>query len=808
VEIVMVRNSTVIALKNNPRRYNVIYGRKELNRDVGAGTIVKRAFHQAGLNKYVPRTANAIGEISDFLKYNKEKKEVDFDIKSINPKNNIHKINYDFKKLVIEGDPTQYKLYANKEDYYLWIPVEGFGNNRCLHIKAQSDDDFKSKLEKLFNNSATRAKLDFIVSNFPVGLPNILRPGMPRHEIFLDEERLTGAYQQNTYRAIGIDGDLEQFDSKLGSIDRKQMSFFAPLTSFEGYSGREEKPLIVRDDTWMKSHEANQFVNASNDCRELLETIIAQTYSGQKLDPKFSAEMCVRLREDFIHNIYGFHTLNTHTKGQTLLPYQDTPKRWELHNDPLRGGRFWEDHAPSSQEIAMLVYAPQIDGSAKLRCATDNDADKETFRSLIDILKIKPKDRQYMMNYARKALGIKIAMKFMQEELAKIKLDDPVLSEEEKTKQQKIWQELAYVKDQLFNNSGDLRDSLRKRNIGFSAYAEGVGLFQIPKLKQSNYYNINVMPDKEKFIKDATEGLGQIAENYPYFQNIYGVHGVTYMGNALQKNCIEKIFNRKVPKSVAEQGAIMLLETISGTGTRLKLFNEVYDKDASLGGLTKKLYTRVSRGDFSNAGDIVKRQKKRVKQLFQGKQDRSDTGVKRLALQGEGVMFEEEVFGNYTGSYAGDNNGLVSSSHLSDHDALRGFEDFMCHFSWKEYDKVVGQILPTMVDFARFMRTQQARLIHDNQQELLSASPTKRKEILKKVYQSPEMLTLDTYIKAAAHKMALGYFEKNKHTLNDGADEDLRILFKQVKIEYINLLQMTANVTAMIAYNAENRPLK
>ena len=65
----MVRESTVIALKNNPKRYNVIYGKESLNQNIGAFTILGRSINQAGLNKYVPRTANAIGEIADFLPY-------------------------------------------------------------------------------------------------------------------------------------------------------------------------------------------------------------------------------------------------------------------------------------------------------------------------------------------------------------------------------------------------------------------------------------------------------------------------------------------------------------------------------------------------------------------------------------------------------------------------------------------------------------------------------------------------------------------------------------------------------------------
>gem|GEM_PF-4637209 len=800
----MVRESTVIALRNAPKRYNVIYGRKDLYKDVGAGEIVKRAVTQAGLNSYVPRTANAIGEISEFLTNNQGKKTSDIEILPRNMQNNPYGLVSDAKFVSIDGDPTQYKLYSIKNDYYLWIPTDRFNNNRCLHIKADNDENFKYKLDKLFNNPTTRAKLDFKITNIPIGFRNCLISGLPKHEVYLDEAKLTGAFQANAYKAIGIDGDNEEFDSQLGTVDRKQMSYFAPLTSFEGYSGRKEKPVTIRDDTWVKSHEAAQFVNASHECRELLETIIAQTYSGQELSPKFTADMCVRMREDYIHNIHGYDTLNIRSKGQTLLPYQEIISQWEseLSNDPLRGGRFWENHAPSNQEVVLMMYKPQIDGKAKLRY--DNEEDRKILFKLIDVLKIKPKDRQYTMNYARKALGIKIARKLLQEEIANIKLDDPILSPSEKAYTQKKWQDLTYIKDQLFNNAGDLRNSLRKGNVGFPAYIEAISLSHIPNIKPQKGRVVNGLPYQEGFVKTATDGLGRMAENYPYYKNLYGIIGQEYFTLALKKAFSKNLFNRNVPESVTDNAVTMLTEAFEHIGRRLKLFNEVYDKDASLGAISNKFVSRLMRADFNNLGDLVKRQKKRIKQLVQGKQDASDTGVKRLALQGEGLMFEEEVFANFTGAYMGDNNGILST--LSDNKNMADYEGLLGHIYWQEADKMVSELLPTMIDFARFMRVQQTGFMKQYQQTLLSVSPKKWPEVMKKIYECPEMVMLDSYMRKAAHQMALQYFVKNKHTLNDGADEDLRILFKQVKMEYVNLLQMVANVTAMLAYNPAKRP--
>ena len=803
-EIVMVRESTVIALKNNPKRYNVIYGKESLNQNIGAFTILGRSINQAGLNKYVPRTANAIGEIADFLKTNEGKKATDFRIVDINPHYNMFKLINECKTLKINGNDTEYKLYKLKDEYHLWIP-DKFNRNhhKHLHIKAKDDTVFRDKLEKLLNNPTTRAKLDFKVFNMPLGLRNILVSGLPRHEIFLNEEKITGAYKDNTYQSIGMNGDIEQFDSKLGSVDRKQISYYGPSFQFSGYSDRDNKPLTIQDDIWVKSHEAAQFINGSNECSELLENIVAQTYSGQNIDPSHAAQMTAKMKEDFIHNLYGFGTFNTRSKGQTLLPYGDTPKNWQLLNDPLRGGRFWENHAPSNQEIAIMMYVPQIDGTAKLRY----DVNKKDFFSLIDRLKIDPKDRQYTMNYARKALGIKIAMRFIQEELAKIKLDDPIASSAEQIENTQKWQDLSYIKDALFNNSGDLRDSLRKGNIGFSAYAEAIGLENIPDIKGSDSFVTKGIPDKEGFVKTATYGLGKIAENYPYFENFWGWQGREYFGRSLHSIFSEKLFNRKVPSIVADNAVVMMTEALDRTGRRLKLFNDVFDRDADLGSLIKKLGERLNRGDYATAGDIVKQQKIRFSEFFQGKKDYSDTAVKRLALQGEGVLFEEEVFPTYKGSYLGDNNGIIDAINLSENNMLSDSGGVMHHLYWREADKMALKLLPTMIDIARFMKAHQARLLYQNQQTLGSKSNNtkKRQEILQEVYKCPEMKELDNYIKAASHKMALKYFDKNKTSFKNGPDEDLRILFQHVRMEYLNLLQMTANVVAMVAYNPEVR---
>ncbi len=805
VEFVMVRESTVITLRNNPRRYNVIYGRKALNENVGAFKVLKRSLLTR--NNAIPRTTNALGEISDFLKSNQGKTVSDFYITNNQQKYNPFQLVNQCKILKINGNDTEYKLYKLNNDYHLWIPETSRYANRHLHIKAKNDEEFKVKLDGILNNQTTRAKLDFKVNNIPFGIRNMFISGMPNHEIFLDEERLTGTYRENTYKSVGVDGDLDVFDSKLGSVDRKQIVYYAPLIAFEAYSKKDEKPLNVRDDVWTKSHEAAQFINASNECNELLESIVAQTYSGQNIDPKHTAQMTTRMKEDYINNLYGYGTFNSKSKGQTLLPYGEFPKRWQFFNDPLKGGRFWEEHAPSNQEIATIMYAPQADGSAKLRY----DVDKEAFFTIIDRLKIEPKDRQYTMNYARKALGVKIAMRYLQDELAKIKLDDPVLSHEEKAFNQKKWQDLSFVKDKIFNNSGDLRDSLRKGNIGFSAYAEAVGLENIPDIKPTKGFTTKGIPDKQGFVKTASDGLGDVAENYPYFENFWGWQGREYFGRSLYKIFTEHLFNRKVPPIVADNAVVMFTETLDRTGRRLKLFNDVYDRDADLSSLVKKLGERLNRGDYATAGDIVKQQQIRFFELFQGKKDYADTAVKRLALQGEGVLFEEEVFPTYEGSYLGDNNGLMDAIGLGDNNPLTSSGGVMHHLYWQETDKMALKLLPTMIDLARFMKAHQARLLYNNYEQSQSDTSKgmnytqKRDAMLKKVYECPEMSELDNYTKAAAHEMALKYFEKNKASLNKGADEDLRILFKHVRMEYVNLLQMTANVVAMVAYNPEVR---
>lgn len=801
----MVRESTVVTLRNNPKRYNVIYGRKYLQKDIGAVKIVGRSINQGGLVVHEPRSINAIGEISHFLQKNKGKKPRDIEVINVDSRPNIFKLAYKYKTLKINGDDTEYKLFHRKNFYHLWIPGRTSYIFRHLKVKAANEDEFKEKLTSLFNDTTAQSKLDFYLYNIPFGLRSLHIPGFPRHEIYLDDERLTGSYNENAFKPIGIDGELEQFDSELGSIDRKQMSYYAPITTFiEGYSGRKKKPVHVRDDTWIKMHEAAQFVNASNDCTELLETIIAQTYSGQKINPKFTAQMTNRLRDDFIHNLYGFGTLNIRSKGQTLLPFGRIPQRWQGLNDPLRGGRVWHEHAPCNQEITTIMYVPQLNGSTKLRYDTGKPEDKKILRSLIDRLKIHPKDRQYMMNYTRKALGIKVAMKHIEEELAKIQLDDLTQSNEEKEHNRKKWQELTYIKDQLFKNSGDLRDSLRKGNVGFSAYATAVGSSNLPPLKKNPGYYSEGLPDKKGFAETAATGLGDVTENYPYFENMWGWQGREYFAGSLYKILTQQLFDHKVPPTVADNAIIMLIETMDRTGRRLKLFNDLYDRDASMGSLTKKFMNRLGRADFSTSGDIIRRQQKRIRQLFKGKQDFTDTAVKRLALQGEGVMFEGEVFPTDTGHYLGDNNGLLYATNLSPSNWLAGYDGFMHRLYWRDTDRMVTKILPTMIDIARFMKAHQADILYKNQYKILNKENIDKqatKVNLKSVYESPVMEHLDNCIKAAAHDMALNYFTKNKEVFNDGPDEDLKILFNHVKIEFTNVLRMLANVVAMMARN-------
>jgi hypothetical protein len=442
------------------------------------------------------------------------------------------------------------------------------------------------------------------------------------------------------------------------------------------------------------------------------------------------------------------------------------------------------------------MYVPQIDGTAKLRY----DDDKKAFFSIIDTLKIEPKDRQYTMQYARKALGIKISLKYLQEELAKIKLDDPVTSAEEQKYLFQKWQDLSYVKDTLFNNSGDLKDSLRKGNIGYSAYAQAIGLENVPNIKDSNYYITQGLPDKLGFAQTATEGLGEIAENYPYFENFWGWQGREYFGRSMRNIFKNQLFDKNIPNIVADNAVVMLTETLDRTGRRLKLFSDVYDRDADLGSLVKKLGERLNRGDYTTANDILKQQKERFSELFQGKQDHTDTAVKRLALQGEGVLFEEEVFSTYKGGYLGDNNGVIDGINMSQNNILTDSGGVIHRLYWREADKMALKLLPTMIDMARFMKAHQKRLHY---QFLESGTKKNREKILKDVYKCPEMKELDIYIKDAAHKMALAYFEKNKTSFKNGSDEDLRILFKHIRMEYMNVLQMTANVVAMVSYTPE-----
>ncbi len=788
----MTKKGNPITVKRYSPRYNVLYQRRSLLEDVGAFKLAGRAVRNFGLNKHVPRAQDALAEISDFLNENRSTASGDMRVTQRDAKYNPFTLTHKPLQLSIDKNRTAYRLYNKGKDYYLWVQRKGFLNDRMMHIKAGDSDEFKDKLAAIFQSDTARAKLEYQVSALPGVNSKWTIPGLPRHSIEFLENKLTGEYKAPAYNRIGRDGEIEAFDSPVGSVERKQITFYMPLDSFENYSKCEDqgqKKLSVKDQTWTKLNALGQYMQVSSEPEELLGNIISQTYAGQEIDPKHVAQMTHNMKEDFIHNLNGYGTRNGKVVGQSeVSTYGRYGKRWPLGADPLRGGRFWEDLPPSLEEIVLMFYQPQADGSAKMRY---EDHPEKFMNDLERRLKIRPDDRQYTMNYARKALGVKTALRLLQDEINSITLNDKELSPEERKAAETKWSDLTCLKDRIFNHAGDLRDYLRKGDVGYSAYAEAVGLDELPDLKADQDLIAQGAPDLEGFKKTAVRGMFHFTENYTYYDNLFGWQGREYVGRQMHKLFANKLFERDVPPVVCDTGVVMLMEAVDKTSRRLKLFNDIFVKDADLSSNLKAVLDRLKRFDTSGAHKIFTKQGENLREIISGREEYARTNLKRMIMQNEGVMLEKEIWPPYRLPYEGNKPGLFTGAYPS-HIAI-----------WRQSQEFVEKMKPFFTDIARIMKAHQAGLINERMKESGGKMTEGQTD---DVYQRPEMRALGVYIQDSAKEMATKFFERNEIYYRNADAEDLEPLFKHVQREFVNVLQMAVNVVAMVAYNPAHPP--
>jgi hypothetical protein len=208
----MTKKGNPITVKRYSPRYNALYGRRSLLEDVGFFKIAGRAVKNLGLNRHVPRQNDALAEISDFLNENRTTGAGDMRITKRDSKYNPFNLAYEPLQLSIDKNKTAYRVYQRGKNYHLWVQRRGFLNDRHIHIKAAGEEDFKDKLASIFQNDTARAKLEYQVSALPGLNAKWSIPGMPRHAIEFQENKLTGEFQAPTYSRIGRDGEVEAFD--------------------------------------------------------------------------------------------------------------------------------------------------------------------------------------------------------------------------------------------------------------------------------------------------------------------------------------------------------------------------------------------------------------------------------------------------------------------------------------------------------------------------------------------------------------------------------------------------------------------
>lgn len=782
--VTMPRYLTPLTVRNYSPRYNVLYQKPSVEDNVGAIKIAGRAVRNFGLNKHVTRDPNTLAEISHFLSRHSGVNPDDIAIYDVKKKLNPFNLTTKDKTLHYPKTNDYYHLYqdVNKKQYYLWIPKQKYAGYAMLRIKANNDAELKQKILAIHNSDTSQAKLECKTHHNIFGK----LPFMPGTEIFYNEHKLTGNYSLNAFSRVGNQYNSDTFDTKIGSVDQQQLAYYLPSENFQNYSERTDKAVKVRDDAWLKSHTMSMFVDASTEIDEIIGTIVLQTYAGKKPEPEYVAQMTKKIKDDYLYDTYGKNSRGGKVR-QSAIPFLKTPlgkfgTRWQFSNDPYHGNRIWQNAPMAHQELISALYQPQADGSAVFLY----DRDPEAFMALADKLAIKKEDKQYMMNYGRKAIATRVTLRLVQDEIIKLNLNDKDLSPEEITKAKTKHLDLIRFQDKVFSSLGDLKDVFRKSSIGYTAYARAVGHEDIPKIKEDKIFNRETqgIPSLNGFVKSATKGLDYV-ENYAYAQELWGWQLRANVGRGLFKLFKERIFDKEVPDIVVENAASMFAETVDRSSKRMKSFSEFYLKDADLASNTRAFFDRMQRLDFLGASEIINQQKSNINEFFKGRQSIGRTNVKRMMLQNEGVHYNREIwptlslkYKHNTGSFA--TNGITHK------------------FTWEAGEKIIKDLSPLLIDIARFMKA--------HQEEIRKNGISNKKSLYHKndfVYQTPEMVKLNTYIRKAADTLTDEYFQRNKAIFRTSPENDIKVLNKQIKTEYMNILNMAVNVVAMVSYADE-----
>jgi hypothetical protein len=470
-------NSTPMGVKSLSDRYYLLYQKGSLIDHVGAIKTVKRALTNFGLNKHAPSIVNTLGEIGHFLSRHEATPLNQIEIKTLKKTPNLFALTASPKTLIFPKTGDFYNLYQDKikQQYYLWIPAYKDKSYKMLRIQAKDNQEFKEKISHILNSDTARAKLEHQTINSFIRLT----PFLPNKEIFFNEHKIVGNFKENTFDRIDNHHQYATFNTQIGSVDEQQLAYYLPKQNLKNYSNRSDNALDIKDETFAKLHASSIFADAGVEIDEIVGNIILQTYAGKKLDPEFITQMAKKIKDDYIYNTYG-HNSKGSKVHQSAFPILGPLSRirngkdgshYQFANDPLSGGRFIHKHAMSHSELVRELYEPQADGSTKFLY----DKDPKAFMALADKMIVDKFDRQYMMNYGRKAIGARIAINFIQDEVAKINLDEKTLSPEDLAKNKLKQLDLIRFQSKLFDSLGDLKNTFRKSCVGFAAYARAVG---------------------------------------------------------------------------------------------------------------------------------------------------------------------------------------------------------------------------------------------------------------------------------------------------------------------------------------------
>lgn len=789
----MPRLQTPLTIKNYSSRYDVLRQKKSLIEDVGAIKVAGRAVWNFGVNSPVPREPNTLAEIGHFLSKHDGTAKDKIEIHDLNKPSNFLNPRTKAKTLFFATTKDYYHLYKDNltQQYYLWIPDHKHQRYKMLRIKAGDDKTFKDKIHLILNNDSARAKLQCKTVNHILGK----MPFIPGTEIFFNENMITGDYTQNAYNRIGDHYYHDAFDTKIGSVDEQQIAYYLPFQKFQNYSNRIDKALKVKDETWAKMHAGATFVDAGNEIDEIVGNIILQTYAGKKLDPEAIALMGKKIKDDYIYDTYGEHSRYAKIRRSAIPFLKLKPGKygtaWQFGNNIFKGNRGWQTAPMSHYELVTALYEPQADGSARFLY----DKDPEAFMKLAKRFEINKMDRQYLLSYGRKAIGARILLNYVMDELIKIDINDPKLSPQEVDKLKAKQIDLIRFHGKVFHALGDLKDSFRKSCMGFSAYARAVGQEALPEIKKDPQLNRQTegVPSLKGFVNSATTALSDYVENNAYFENFWGWQGREYIGRALFDLFKLKIFDKEVPDIVADNAVTILASTVNRTSRRIKSQSEYYLKDANLASNAKTFIERAKRLDFDGLTEIIKQQKININELFEGRKSYARTNVKRMVMQNEGVSYGREIWPsmNIKLRYKGGERGKWNAN-------------FIAHIvSWKKGEKVAGDLVPLVVDVARIMKSHQKSL------QIKGIKPKIMNNYQKNdfVYQTPEMSELHQYIRQSVDVLTLEYFKRNKDVFSTSPKKDLLVLYRQIKKEYMNVLNTIVNVVAMVAYTDEERAL-